>query len=210
MSVPRSRLFGALVVSAGLLHCGGGGDDPSPSSSTGGTTAGSASETAGEAPSAPSNGGAAPSNTAGTPNVAGDNAGGAPLNTAGAPPDAEPAIPTLNGCKPGDYVDLSAADGERTILIAAAGLTFSPKCMIVSAAQTVTWQGSLSAHPLAPGNPADLMAGSPDNPIPKTTSGSSLDVTFPTAGTFPYHCQLHSFGTGQGMAGAVHVRAGDI
>jgi len=205
------RLLGALFVSAGLLHCGGGSDDapsPRPSTNVGGSTAGSGKETAGEAPLAPGTGGAVPAAAAGAPNAPGDNAGGAPLNAAGAPSDSEPPIPTLNGCKPADYVDLSADGAERTILIAAAGLTFSPKCMIVSAAQTVTWQGSLSAHPLAPGNPADAEAGSPDNPIPKTTSGGSLDVPFPTVGTFPYHCQLHSFGSGQGMAGAVHVRSG--
>lgn len=187
----RSRLVCALVVSAGLLHCGGDGDAASPMANAGGD-AGGDNATAG-----------APLHTGGD-----DATAGAPPNAAGAPAAAEPAIPTLNGCKDADYVDLSADEDARTILIAAEGLTYSPRCMIVSAAQTVSWQGSLSAHPLAPGNPADAEAGSPDNPIPNVTSGSSVEVTFPAAGTYPYHCQLHSFGSGQGMAGAVHVRSG--
>lgn len=173
--VPRSRLLGVLLVSAGLLHCGGD-DTPSPNVASG------SSGTGGEPPSATPGGGAAA--------------------------ESELEIPTLNGCKAADYVDLSAEGAERTIQIAAQGLTFTPKCMIVSAAQTVVWQGSLSAHPLAPGNPENADAGSPESPIPTVTSGSSVEVTFPSAGTYPYYCQLHAFGTGQGMVGAVHVRSG--
>lgn len=169
---PRSRLLGVVLVSAGLLHCGGN-DTPAPNAASGSSGAG------GEAPSATPEGGA-----------------------------AELEIPALNGCKAADYVDLSAEDAERTIQIAAEGLTFTPKCMIVSAAQTVAWQGSLSAHPLAPGNPENAKAGSPDNPIPVVTSGSGVEVSFPATGTYPYYCQLHAFGTGQGMVGAVHVRSG--
>jgi plastocyanin len=204
---PRSRLVGALLVSAGLLHCGGGRDDePSPSANAGSRTAAGSGDTAGKAPSATPELGGAPSGAAGARNGAGENAAGAPPNAAGAPAEPAPVIPTLNGCKAADYVDLSADDAARTILIAAEGLTFSPKCMIVAAAQTVTWQGSLSAHPLAPGNAADAEAGSPGNPIPKVTSGSSVQVTFPAAGIYPYYCQLHSFSSGQGMAGTVYVR----
>jgi plastocyanin len=115
------------------------------------------------------------------------------------------AVPTLNGCTSADYVDHSA-DVERVITIAGAGLTYSPKCMIIAAGQVVRFQGSLTAHPLSPGNPEDPEAGSADNPIAPTSTGQSIEVTFPAAGTYPYHCTLHAFGAGQGMAGSIHVR----
>jgi len=115
------------------------------------------------------------------------------------------AIPEWNGCTTVDYDDRSADDADRTIAIAQQGLTYTPKCMIVAPGQTVRWEGSLSAHPLASGNANDGAAGSPDNPIVATSTGSSVEFTFPDAGTFPYYCELHSFGDGEGMAGVVHV-----
>jgi len=135
-----------------------------------------------------------------------------PIRDAGAqtgePGDAAPqaAIPTLNGCTSADYQDQSAAEQARLISIAGAGLSFSPKCLIIAAGQKVRWEGSLTAHPLAPGNPADLAAGSADNPITATSTGSNVEFTFPAVGTYPYHCTLHAFGSGQGMAGSIHVR----
>jgi plastocyanin len=64
----------------------------------------------------------------------------------------------------------------------------------------------LAAHPLAPGNPDDPRAGSPQNPIEQTSSGNSVEFTFTTPGTYAYYCELHTFGAGSGMAGAVFVR----
>lgn len=116
-------------------------------------------------------------------------------------------IPDFNGCMVVDYDDRSDAAADRTIAIALEGLTYTPKCMIVAVGQTVRWEGSLSAHPLAPGNPEDGAAGSPDNPIVATSSGTSVEAMFPSEGTYPYYCELHSFGAGQGMAGVVHVVA---
>jgi plastocyanin len=78
--------------------------------------------------------------------------------------------------------------------------------MIIAAGQTVRFEGSLSAHPLAPGNADDEAAGSPNNPITATSSGNSVEFTFDEPGTFAYFCELHSFGAGMGMAGAIHVR----
>lgn len=118
----------------------------------------------------------------------------------------EQGTPTLNGCKPEDYVDASDDDAERAIAIAAAGLTYTPRCMTIRVGQTVHWMGSLTAHPLAPGNPDDAAAGSADNPIEETSTGSSVAFEFGTRGTFPYYCVLHAFGAGQGMAGSIRVR----
>jgi len=120
----------------------------------------------------------------------------------------EPAasIPDFNGCVAADYDDQSATDAARVIQIAANGLNFSPRCLSIAAGQTVRFEGSLSAHPLAPGNPDHADAGSADSPIRATSSGSSVEFTFPESGTFPYYCELHSFGNGEGMAGVVHVK----
>jgi plastocyanin len=124
---------------------------------------------------------------------------------AGAPQD-QAEIPMFNGCAADDYEDHSAADDERVIAIAQRGLTYTPKCMIVAAGQRVRWEGNLSAHPLAPGHPEDQLAGSSGNPIAAKASGSVAEFVFEGTGTFPYHCSLHAYGTGQGMAGVVHVR----
>lgn len=120
--------------------------------------------------------------------------------------DARLAIPEFNGCSAEDYVDLSAEDAARVVTIAGAGLTYTPKCLIVAAGQSVRFEGSLAAHPLAPGHPDDPSAGTSENPIEETSSGREASFTFERAGTYPYHCTLHSFGAGQGMAGTIHVR----
>ena len=93
-----------------------------------------------------------------------------------------------------------------TILIARDGLVYTPKCLTVDRGTTVRFEGSLAAHPLAPGNPDDRGAGSAQNPIQETSSGNSVEFTFTTPGTYAYYCVLHSFGAGSGMAGAIFVR----
>jgi plastocyanin len=123
-----------------------------------------------------------------------------------------PEIPTggplaLNGCKASDYEDRSAEDADRTVLIAAEGVVYTPRCMTVAAGQTVHWEGRLSAHPMSPGNSDNEAAGSRGNPIVPTSTGDGVDFTFENAGTFPYYCEVHSSGAGSGMAGAIYVVA---
>jgi len=120
------------------------------------------------------------------------------------PPEVE-AIPDFNGCTPSAYEDQRAANAARVIGVATTGLTFTPRCLLIRMGQTVTWQGALTAHPLAAGNPDDPSAGSEGSPILTTSSGDSVSFTFASAGTFPYQCQLHAFGAGKGMAGVVAV-----
>jgi len=110
-----------------------------------------------------------------------------------------------NGCEADAYEDRTEDGAERVIAIARDGLTFTPKCMTLAAGQSVVWEGNLSAHPLAPGNPSDERAGSPDNPIEPTSSGDSVEFRFEKPGIYPYYCSVHAFGTGQGMAGVVQV-----
>ena len=67
----------------------------------------------------------------------------------------------------------------------------SPRCVEIKAGQTVTWTGSFATHPLL----AD--EGDKPNPISTAdTSGASATVTFPTAGTYGYKCQVHASMTG--------------
>jgi len=120
--------------------------------------------------------------------------------------DTSAIVMELNGCKPDDYEDHTAASDTRVIAIARSGLTYSPKCMTISAGQSVRWEGNLSAHPLAPGNPSDQNAGSPKTPVRETSTGKSVEFRFTKSGTYPYYCTMHAFGTGQGMAGVIQVR----
>jgi plastocyanin len=120
------------------------------------------------------------------------------------PNGAEPLA--LNGCDTDSYVDGSADDAERVVQIGADGLKFTPPCLQIASGQTVTFEGSLTAHPIAPGNPDDAAAGSAKSPIEAVSTGRSVAFTFDSAGTFPYYCELHAFGAGMGMAGAIYVR----
>ena len=132
----------------------------------------------------------------------------ADASTPSAGPDAAAAastdsIPVFNGCAAASYVDKSGASDARTVDVGATGLNFSPTCLTIAAGQTVHFQGSLSAHPLAPGSDGNPTAGSNGSPIVVTSAGSAVDFTFPTAGTFPYVCTAHS---SLGMVGSIHVK----
>lgn len=125
---------------------------------------------------------------------------------AAAPPEVDESLLSQNGCKPAAYEDRSGEDDDRAIAVAKDGLVYTPKCLTIAVGQSVVWQGTLSAHPLAPGNPDDPEAGSPASPIAATAEGTSVEFEFQTAGSFPYYCAIHSFGAGKGMAGVVHVK----
>lgn len=101
----------------------------------------------------------------------------------------------------------SAADGTRSgtsvVTVTAAppvaatvsmtATTFAPTTTEISVGGTVTWvNGS--------GIPHDVDFGTPDRKIAVFESGQR-SLTFPTAGTFAYHCNLHA-----GMQGTVSVR----
>ena len=121
-------------------------------------------------------------------------------------PPGRPAE-SLNGCAPDAFEDRAdGGDDERVVLIGADGLVFTPRCLAIANGQTVRFEGSLAAHPIAPGNPDAAAAGSPDNPIVATSSGAEVEFTFDTSGTFAYYCELHAFGAGNGMAGAILVK----
>lgn len=201
------KLVALTALSLGCIRCSSDAADTGASagagaSSSAGAHAGSAAHTSAGAPAQGGSGiGGGGSSDAGAAQAGTDSAG---LGGAGEEP-AE-VILDFNGCTAADYEDRSDADAERIIGIATQGLSFTPPCLTVAVGQGVRWQGSLGSHPLAPGNPDDPDAGSPDSPIIATDSGQSVEFTFNDAGTFPYYCVLHSFGDGQGMAGVVHVK----
>lgn len=74
-----------------------------------------------------------------------------------------------------------------------AGFEFDPLTLEVSAGATVTWtNGDGVAHTVTagePATPADTFGESVD-------PGSSAEITFEEAGTFPYFCTIHPSMTG--------------
>jgi plastocyanin len=105
----------------------------------------------------------------------------------------------INGCT--TFTDATAAGASRTVTFTYP--SYSPPCLAVAAGQSVTFSGDFTAHPLEAGvAPGAGGTGSADNPIPSTSTGSSLTVAFPTAGTYPYFCVRHA---SLGMYGAIRV-----
>lgn len=110
---------------------------------------------------------------------------------------------TFNGCDTASFTDRTAAGAIRTVSFPGASLAYAPKCILIAAGQSVTFSGSFSGHPLRPGVGSNATAGSANNPIMVTNAGTTASFTFPTAGTYPYNCQLHD---GSGMNGVVRVQ----
>jgi plastocyanin len=98
----------------------------------------------------------------------------------------------LNGCGDGDFVDKSAPNDSRAITW---DFNVSPKCILIAKGQTVTWNGTLTTHPLAPFN------GDANNPIMTTSSGTTVNFTFANQGNYGFHCNVHA-----SMQGVVRVK----
>jgi plastocyanin len=73
--------------------------------------------------------------------------------------------------------------------VSIAGFAFSPQSITVTVGDTVTWTNSDSAAHTATADDNSFDTGSIAN-------GGSDSVTFSTAGTFAYHCSIHSSMTG--------------
>lgn len=132
----------------------------------------------------------------------GDDGGDTP------PPTTDDLGPAagLNGCDAGDYVDRSETSADRRIgfgtALGSPSLGYSPACITISAGQSVTFVGNFENHPLVPG--ANRGGGaSANNPIQEQRSGSAdYMVSFPSAGFYPYFCDVHK----PTMVGVVRVR----
>jgi plastocyanin len=106
---------------------------------------------------------------------------------------------TLNGCTLATATDFTAVANRTVEMFDDA---YTPKCIRITVGQDVTWNGDLSAHPLAPGR---LTGGGiqpqAGNPIPPTNDGASVTVAFTATGEWAFYCPIHL----PGMTGAVFV-----
>ena len=78
---------------------------------------------------------------------------------------------------------------------ATTGQTFNPNSVQLAVGGTVTWVFQSLGHNVT----FDAMAGAPAD-IGGVNTNTSIARTFPTAGTFTYHCTIHP-----GMTGSVQV-----
>ena len=93
---------------------------------------------------------------------------------------------------------------------------FSPAPLTITVGTTVKWtnSGKVSHTATSDQTPADWNSGTvspagtgtcdPNDPYctPGTTPAGTYQRTFNTAGTFPYHCEVHKL---QGMTGTITV-----
>jgi plastocyanin len=109
----------------------------------------------------------------------------------------------VHGCEAARFVDRRDNAADRSVSFGGAvGMAFSPPCITVAVGQSVRFAGMFAMHPLRPGVVGQAGSGV-GSPIPDTTAGDAVSVTFPTAGVFPYFCGVHG---GMGMVGVVRVQ----
>lgn len=96
---------------------------------------------------------------------------------------------------------LSGAAGAATIIIKVGDNYYDPAKVTVHPGDVVKWdyQGGANSHPTA----SDTQAWST---FTINSANLTHSVTFPTAGTFAYHCTFHG-GPGVGMFGVITVAA---
>jgi len=102
---------------------------------------------------------------------------GAPSSTT----SGQPASAALNGCT--SYVD---GDTIAWTMSARPPAT----CLRIKKGGTVTWNGDLGSHPLAP------KGGDSATPISTVSSGSAKAFTFDAPGTYGFVCTVHGSMTG--------------
>jgi len=105
------------------------------------------------------------------------------------------AAAAINGCT--TFTDMTADGGVITGPSGAVAAQYAPACIQIKAGQSVTWNSDFTNHPLVP----TAGVGTQPNPITATSTGSTVTIAFPSAGTFAYNCGIHS----TTMLGAVEV-----
>jgi plastocyanin len=106
--------------------------------------------------------------------------------------------------------EVTVANATVTVLVASAGLSFSPDPVNIHVGDTVHWSWAGSVHTVTSGSTcvADNKFCSPSNTncatAPSSNAGATYDHTFAASGTFPYFCRVHC---GLGMVGSVIVQA---
>ncbi len=169
----RTTLFGifaVLATSASLTACG------SDTGSAGTTTTGGGGDGSTSTTSTTST---AATTGSGTSSAAGTGGGG----------------PTLvNGCDPTALVDHTMDATVEIKFGDMVGLVYEPPCIKVKSGTMVTFTGSTSVHPLAPGEvfTGKVPVVDAKSPI-KSTANGPASVTFAVApaGSYPYYCTEH-------------------
>lgn len=115
-------------------------------------------------------------------------------------------LPALNGCLPGDFLDLR---GQARIQIANDDFTnpfrYRPRCATISEGTVVRFMAvpNFDMHPLFGGTVSN---GVPkidsSSPIGSITSGTQADRPIVGLGEFGYFCDFHY---DQGMLGSINV-----
>jgi len=148
-------------------------------------------------------GGHTPADAAPTDNAADQVPAADAAVTPDAPADGGAEVPLLNDCRASDYEDRTADAAGRTV-VPRGSTGYTPRCLIVRAGQSVTFEMDFAAHPLVPGVPhgSSVGATSPNLIEARSTGTMAYTVTFPGAGYFPFYCSRHGH---VGMAGVVRV-----
>jgi plastocyanin len=117
--------------------------------------------------------------------------------------DSGVAVPLLNDCRAADYEDRGAGVDTDRVVRPRGTTGYTPRCVIIQAGQSVTFEMNFATHPLVPGVPHGSTSGATvPNPIARQNSGMTHTVAFPNAGYYPFYCNTHGH---VGMAGVVRV-----
>ncbi len=106
-------------------------------------------------------------------------------------------LPALAGCIGDDDVSTTKIDdgGISAGAVDISGFAFDPDGLIISVGVAVTWTNSDSATHTATADDGEFDSGDMGN-------GDTFAYTFNTAGTYAYHCGIHS-----SMTAAITVEA---
>jgi plastocyanin len=117
--------------------------------------------------------------------------------------------PLINGCDPATALDMTGQPNVTVVFGGAVGLTYSPKCIKVSAGTQVTFNGTFGSHPLVAGEvvgTTKVPAAPGTSPLPTNAgglgTGTTATFTMAPIGNYPYYCNPHA---PIGMNGAIFV-----
>ena len=126
-----------------------------------------------------------------------------PIDASPGPDAMSDAAPpgAINDCTLMSALDRTELADQRVVDFG--GTLYTPKSMKIHVGQSVTWSGDFGFHPLRPGLIVNgVRTAQANNPIPPTSNGASVRVTFTTAGQYGYYCDNH---WDVGMRGAIFV-----
>src|SRR5262249_32320331 len=150
-------------------------------SGNGGSTSSSSGGAGGSEPTSSSSGEGGSAGGGGIGGGGGTNQGGG-----GAGQGGNGSGPVINGCSDARFPPPA---NSNNVTIASSGLTYTPKCLLISRNTRVTFNSDFVSHPLAAGEVhGTTTTPQPGNPIQATSTGTSVSVTFPTAGDYGYYC----------------------